>query len=148
MFIRFPYIFPIHGGSPRDDHYYVFLIDFKNKQKQFLNSLDVRKSYESSPVYHQTFRNLMEYVGPFLRGMKAKDMSQFTWRVFDAPSHADNRSCSLFVIYFTDHYNGGFTLKITGQWNQRTVLEVDRAHYAYRITSDIKTCEKLPQKVS
>ncbi|CAN0859226.1 hypothetical protein LINGRAHAP2_LOCUS7607, partial [Linum grandiflorum] len=59
-FSTFDYIFfPCHGGM--NNHFYVFVIDFKKKQKVMLNSLDQRDEYETERCYHPTFRRLMEY---------------------------------------------------------------------------------------
>ncbi|CAN1177977.1 hypothetical protein LINPERHAP2_LOCUS33419 [Linum perenne] len=46
--------FPIHGGDY--SHFYVFVINFKRKQKTVLNSIDCRREFDANPRYKQTFR--------------------------------------------------------------------------------------------
>ncbi|CAN0899453.1 hypothetical protein LINGRAHAP2_LOCUS20287, partial [Linum grandiflorum] len=59
-FAKCDYIFfPCHGGD--DEHYYVFVIDFKLGQKVFLNSRACTGDYTTKPRYHETFTRLMEY---------------------------------------------------------------------------------------
>ncbi|CAN1173796.1 hmu [Linum perenne] len=39
--------FPVHGGEY--SHFYVFVIDFKRKQKTVLNSIDCRREFDANP---------------------------------------------------------------------------------------------------
>ncbi|CAN1249473.1 hypothetical protein LINPERPRIM_LOCUS7152 [Linum perenne] len=134
MVILLQLFFPIHGGDY--SHFYVFVIDFKRKQKTVLNSIDCRREFDANPRYKQTFRRLVEYVNIFCMLARSANVLDFESRVMDAPQQPDTYSCGLFVLYFMEHYDGAFTPVQRALWGSVGELSRARRHCVNRLVTD------------
>ncbi|CAN1811827.1 hypothetical protein LINPERHAP1_LOCUS26345 [Linum perenne] len=126
--------FPVHGGDY--SHFYVFVIDFKRKQKTVLNSIDCSREFDAHPRYKQTFRRLVEYVNVFCMLARAANVLNFEWRVMDAPQQPDTYCCGLFMLYFMEHYDGAFTPVKRALWGSVGELSRARRHCVNRLVTD------------
>ncbi|CAN1140034.1 hypothetical protein LINPERPRIM_LOCUS23683, partial [Linum perenne] len=126
--------FPIYGG-PTLQHFYVFVIDLRNKQRIVLNSVECDKDFDIVPQYKATFTHLVEYLQPLLLEHCKKDVSNYQQRVFDAPRQSDISSCGMFTLYFMEHFVGRFSPQHRSYWARSENVLQDRQLYVNHLIS-------------
>ncbi|CAN1153261.1 hypothetical protein LINPERPRIM_LOCUS14584, partial [Linum perenne] len=107
--------FPVYEGRTLQ-HFYVFVIDLRNKQRIVLNSVECDNNFDTVPQYKATFTRLAKYLQPFLLEHYKMDISNYHQRVFDAPRQSDILSCGMFTLYFMEHFVGRFSPEHRSYW--------------------------------
>ncbi|CAN1221137.1 hypothetical protein LINGRAPRIM_LOCUS179, partial [Linum grandiflorum] len=115
--------FPAFGGTFR--HFYVFGIDFLNKEKFCLNSMTCSEDFHTAPYYKQTGTRLMAYAKMVIQDMGGMDIGELSCKVSSAPEQPDLVSCGLYALRFMEHYQGRFTTDQKQQWAQPNVMRAD-----------------------